>query len=75
MRNYLLLFIVVFSFFCCSKIEKKEHSKTKVESLDIKENLKISKQKEVEKPWDSLNRTNFEAFLQNSASKTRMIKL
>lgn len=62
MRNYLLLLIVVFSFSYCSKIKKKEPSKTKLESLDTKENLKISKQKEVEKPWDSLNRNNFEAF-------------
>jgi len=62
MCNYLLLLIVVFSFSYCSKIEKKEPYKTKLESLDSKENLKISKQKEVEKPWDSLNRNNFEAF-------------
>ena len=62
---FLLLMIILLSN--CSTTEKKEEitketTQQKIDTAKAKKNLKLLKEEKVEKPWDSLNKNNFEAF-------------
>jgi cyclophilin family peptidyl-prolyl cis-trans isomerase len=62
---FLLLMIILLSN--CSTTEKKEEitketTQQKIDTAKAKKNLELLKEEKVEKPWDSLNKNNFEAF-------------
>lgn len=62
MRIFLILLLFNIFFFSCSNQKKKEIKKLQIASKKIEDKTKISTQKKAVKPWDSLNKKNFEAF-------------
>lgn len=59
---YIFLFSVVFTAFHCAQKQPKPQAKPKTEPKKIEKEIQSKKEEVVQKPWDSLNASNVNAF-------------
>lgn len=80
MRTVFFLLLMSMQFFSCSTIDKKESLKKeakqqKLDSTNAKKKIEQLKEEKAEKPWDSLNKNNFEAFFKEFGKQNKEDKV
>jgi len=74
--NILVRFVLIVFIFCCYQCKQEESEKKKTrETLTKEKKIKETLEKEIMKPWDSLNKENVEAFFTEYGKQNKETKI